>query len=134
MLAIDGKDIYVDLGAKDGVGAGAKFELLHEIVATELDLLLPDIRPRASAADGTVENELCPVDRVTTTDAHLTTDPSEVDEAWWVPWAVFAVQADGADPLSSWGVRQVAQLKVLGPDPFAWAPGDPALLPSAARP
>src|SRR5450432_2096316 len=35
VLAIDGKDIYVDLGAKDGVGAGAKLELLHEIVATD---------------------------------------------------------------------------------------------------
>jgi hypothetical protein len=35
VLAIDGKDIYVDIGAKDGVGAGAKLELLHEIVATD---------------------------------------------------------------------------------------------------
>jgi len=35
VLAVDGKDIYVDLGAKDGVGAGAELELLHEIVAKD---------------------------------------------------------------------------------------------------
>jgi len=35
VLAVDGKDIYVDLGAKDGVGAGSKLELLHEIVAKD---------------------------------------------------------------------------------------------------
>jgi hypothetical protein len=35
VLAIDGKDIYVNLGAKDGVGAGSKLELLHEIVAKD---------------------------------------------------------------------------------------------------
>ncbi|MGE5182414.1 MAG: hypothetical protein ACM31C_10150 [Acidobacteriota bacterium] len=35
VLALDGKDIYVELGAKDGVGAGSELELLHEIVATD---------------------------------------------------------------------------------------------------
>jgi hypothetical protein len=35
VLALDGKDIYIDLGAKDGVGAGTELELLHEIVATD---------------------------------------------------------------------------------------------------
>jgi hypothetical protein len=35
VLAIDGKDIYVDLGAKDGVGEGTQLELLHEIVAKD---------------------------------------------------------------------------------------------------
>lgn len=35
VLAVDGKDIYVSLGAKDGVGAGAQLELLHEVVATD---------------------------------------------------------------------------------------------------
>src|SRR3954463_12076505 len=33
VLAVDGKDIYVEIGAKDGVGAGSELELLHEIVA-----------------------------------------------------------------------------------------------------
>jgi len=35
VLAVDGKDIYVDLGAKDGVGAGSELELLHEVVARD---------------------------------------------------------------------------------------------------
>ena len=100
---------------------------------TQLDLILPTFRYRATAADGTVENELCPVYRATTADFALAVDPSEVDEAWWVPWAVFADQTGGTDPLSSWGAKQVEQLKVLGPDPFDWATGDPALLPAAAK-
>src|SRR5688572_11500071 len=35
VLAVDGKDIYVELGAKDGVGAGSELELLHEVVAKD---------------------------------------------------------------------------------------------------
>lgn len=35
VLAVDGRDIYVDLGAKDGVGAGSELELLHEVVARD---------------------------------------------------------------------------------------------------
>ncbi len=35
VLAVDGADIYVDLGAKDGVGAGTELELLHEMIAKD---------------------------------------------------------------------------------------------------
>lgn len=35
VLAVDGKDIYVDLGASDGVGAGSELELLHEVTARD---------------------------------------------------------------------------------------------------
>ncbi|MDX2091046.1 MAG: hypothetical protein SFX73_24515 [Kofleriaceae bacterium] len=35
VLAIDGNDIYVDVGAKDGAGAGSELELLHEVVAKD---------------------------------------------------------------------------------------------------
>src|SRR5262245_29634997 len=35
VLAVDKEDIYVDLGAKDGVGAGSELELLHEITAKD---------------------------------------------------------------------------------------------------
>lgn len=35
VLAVDGEDIYVDLGARDGVGAGTELELLHEVVAKD---------------------------------------------------------------------------------------------------
>lgn len=35
VLALDGADIYVELGARDGVGAGSELELLHEVVARD---------------------------------------------------------------------------------------------------
>ena len=35
VLAVEGEAIYVDLGAKDGVGAGSELELLHEVVAKD---------------------------------------------------------------------------------------------------
>ena len=111
--------------------------LQHElgVVPSALDLILPSFGYRATAADGTVENELCPVYRaVTSPEVQVSVHPPEVYEAWWVPWAQFAAQVDGTDPLSSWGVQQVRQLSALGPDPFAWPAGQPALLPAAATP
>ena len=110
---------------------------LHQelgIVPSELELILPTFRYRATAADGTVENELCPVYRAVTTDVLVTVHPPEVHEAWWVPWAEFVVQVDGTDPLSLWGAQQVEQLSALGPDPLAWPTGELALLPAAATP
>lgn len=35
VVAVDGADIYVDLGAKDGVGAGTELELLHEVIVRD---------------------------------------------------------------------------------------------------
>lgn len=35
VLAVDKDDIYVDMGARDGVGAGTQLELLHEVVAKD---------------------------------------------------------------------------------------------------
>ena len=64
----------------------------------------------------------------------MTVHPTEVHDAWWMPWADFAAHVDGTDPLSSWGARQVEQLRSLGPDPFTWATGDLTLLPAAALP
>ena len=111
---------------------------LHQelgIVPSELDLILPTFRYRATALDGTVENELCPVYRaVTTADVQVSVHPPEVHEAWWVTWADFAAQVDRADPLSLWGAQQVEQLSALGPDPLAWATAELALLPAAATP
>jgi isopentenyl-diphosphate delta-isomerase len=121
----------------EGMRASVLRRLRHElgIVPTELDLILPAFRYRATAADGTVENELCPVYRaLTTTGVPVTVHPPEVHGAWWVSWPEFAAQADGTDPLSSWGAKQVAQLGALGPDPLAWPTGEVALLPGAATP
>ena len=119
---------------------GMRFAVLRRlrqelgVVPTALDLILPTFRYRATAIDGTVENELCPVYRAMTTDSEVSMDLTEVDDAWWVPWSAFAVEVNRRDPLSSWGEQQVEQLNALGPDPFTWATGDPAMLPAAASP
>ena len=104
------------------------------IAGSQLELILPAFRYQATAADGTVENELCPVYRAVITDAEVQVDPSEVDEAWWVPWAELSTDVNATDPLSSWGTLQVEQLNALGTDPFAWPAGEPSQLPSAASP
>ncbi|GAA0638842.1 isopentenyl-diphosphate Delta-isomerase [Kutzneria viridogrisea] len=101
-----------------------------------LDLVLPTFRYRAVMADGTVENELCPVYRAIAEDeAEPDPDPSEVHEAAWVPWRQYADSAL-ADPasVSPWSAIQVAELDALGPDPLTWPAGDPGQLPAAATP
>jgi isopentenyl-diphosphate delta-isomerase len=79
-----------------------------------MELVLPDFAYRAVAADGVVENEVCPVFV-----AHLdgdpepvpAPDPEEVAEWRWVPWASFrALAATAPWALSPWAVEQVRQL------------------------
>ena len=79
-----------------------------------LELVLPSFAYRAVAADGMVENEVCPVYF-----AHLDGDPApppepdpqEVAEWRWVPWASFRTLAATAPwALSPWSVSQVGQL------------------------
>jgi len=79
-----------------------------------LELVLPDFTYRAVAADGVVENEVCPVFF-----AHLdgdpeptpAADPGEVAEWRWVPWDQFrALAATAPWTLSPWAVAQVGQL------------------------
>jgi isopentenyl-diphosphate delta-isomerase len=131
----------------EGMRAAIRRRLLTElgIIPVVLDLILPTFRYRATAPDGIVENELCPVYRARTTNPQMTPDPTEVAEAWWQPWAQLATQAhetdplspwgtQETDPLSPWGTQQVQHLNALGPDPFAWATGEQALLPAAASP
>ena len=121
----------------EGLRIAVLRRLRHElgVVPSGLELILPSFGYRATAADGTVENELCPVYRaVITTRVPVTVHPPEVHEAWWMPWSEFAAQVGGSDPLSSWCLQQVDQLNALGPDPLAWPAGEPGLLPAAATP
>jgi isopentenyl-diphosphate Delta-isomerase len=82
-----------------------------------LEPVLPDFAYRAVAADGMVENEVCPVFF-----AHLdggpepapSPDPDEVADWRWVPWAAFRQLAATAPwALSPWAAEQVPLL----PDP-----------------
>lgn len=99
----------------------------------EVDLLLPRFRYRAEMPGGVVENELCPVFRVTTA-ATPVPEPAEVDSCEWVDWPSFAEAVSaGRREISPWCRLQVDELVALGPDPLAWPVADPADLPPAAR-
>lgn len=102
------------------------------VVAVGIDLVLPAFRYRAVMDDGTVENELCPVYRVTT-DSDPAPDPAEVEQVRWVEWASFVLDVrERREQVSPWCVFQVEQLAALGPDPAGWPVADPRDLPPAA--
>ncbi len=107
---------------------------VHQELGLRLDevrLLLPAYRYRVAAADGTVENEMCPVYVATASDsAHP--DPDEVAETAWEPWPEFrAAVLDGSRIVSAWCREQVG---LLPADPPGAAARPDAELPPAARP
>jgi isopentenyl-diphosphate delta-isomerase len=92
-------------------------------------LALPAFRYRAEMADGTVENEMCPV-FIAHAAGEVAPDPAEVADAAWVPWRVLRREVrDGSRPVSPWCVEQLA---ALPEDP--WAGPEPSidLLPLGA--
>lgn len=100
--------------------------------AGEIALVLPRFRYRATMADGTVENELCPV-LTAVAEGDPVPDPDEVDGWTWVPWPEFAASVqDGTREVSPWCRRQIPQLTALGPDPLAWPAAPHGELPRAA--
>ncbi len=120
-------------------GPGEPFvEAVHRRTGQELGLglvglrlLLPEFRYRVQMADGTVENELCPVFVAGTPDA-VRPDPAEVADHRWAPWAEFrAGVLDGSLDVSPWCVKQV---RALPEAPYDAPAADSARLPPAARP
>jgi isopentenyl-diphosphate delta-isomerase len=84
------------------------------LVPRTLDLVLPRFRYRAEMADGTVENEFCPVFRATV-DTDPDPDPTEVAEWRWMDWPDFALVARTAPWLiSPWAALQVGELAAAG--------------------
>jgi isopentenyl-diphosphate Delta-isomerase len=100
------------------------------ITLAGLRLLLPEFGYRVRMADGTVENELCPVFAATTRD-EVRPDAAEVAGHRWVPWSDFRadVLARRTD-VSPWCVLQV---EALPERPYDADAADPELLPPAAR-
>lgn len=81
------------------------------LAAADLRLVLPDFRYRAVAADGTVENEFCPV-WAAVVDRDPDPDPAEVMEWRWVRWEDL-VAAAGRAPwaVSPWAAEQIPLLE-----------------------
>ena len=79
----------------------------------EVRLALPDFAYTATMADGTRENEFCPVFRVVV-DGDPVPAPDEVAEWRWVDWADL-VQAARVTPwlISPWAALQIPQLAAL---------------------
>ncbi|GDY28925.1 isopentenyl-diphosphate Delta-isomerase [Gandjariella thermophila] len=92
----------------DAVHRRVRQELGIEL--TDLGVVLPDFAYRAVAADGTVENEFCPV-HVARTDQQPQPDPDEVMEWHWVEWDRFVTLATVAPwAVSPWAAMQVPLL------------------------
>jgi len=117
-----GEDVTEAVGRRVGQELGLALD--------DVRLALPAFRYRAVMADGTVENEMCPVFVATTTDEEQL-DPEEVEAAEWVPWSEFREQVlSGTREVSPWCVEQVA---ALAEDPLSAHPAEPADLPPAVR-
>ena len=89
----------------------AEFELGIELA--EVDLALPLFRYRATDANGTVENEVCPV-YVATTPDEPDPNPREIAEyAWVAPRDVGRAVESAPWAFSPWLVLQVRELELF---------------------
>ena len=77
---------------------------------TDVTCILPDFRYRAVDADGTLENEICPVFTATGS-ADPRPSPDEVADWRWVPWQAFAdLVATNPWAISPWAAEQTPLL------------------------
>ncbi|MCP2257749.1 isopentenyl-diphosphate delta-isomerase [Streptoalloteichus tenebrarius] len=92
----------------DAVRRRAGHELGLDLV--DVELVLPDFAYRATAPDGTVENEVCPVFRATAAGEPVP-NPDEVVEWRWAPWSELAELGRVAPwAISPWAAEQLPLL------------------------
>jgi isopentenyl-diphosphate delta-isomerase len=72
--------------------------------------VLPGFRYRAVAADGTVENEICPV-YCARTNSPVQAASDEVMEWRWVSWSELRRGAELGWPISPWAAKQIPLLE-----------------------
>jgi isopentenyl-diphosphate delta-isomerase len=80
--------------------------------------VLPDFRYRAVAADGTVENEICPVFFARCA-GRPRPDPDEVMEWMWVSWEQLRSAVGLPWSISPWAMEQIPLLDAISPGPWA---------------
>jgi isopentenyl-diphosphate delta-isomerase len=112
---------------RDAVRRRVRTELGLPAVA-DLTLVLPRFAYRATAANGVMENEWCPVVRGRAAGA-LRPDPAEVGSAEWRTWEE-CVELSGHPEASPWFREQMAELVPLG-GPLDWPAASPTELPPA---
>jgi isopentenyl-diphosphate delta-isomerase len=100
----------------DAVRRRSRDELGTEVA--QVICVLPDFRYHAQAADGTSENEICPV-FCALIDGTLATEPDEVMEFVWVSWAELRAVAKLGWAISPWARIQVPLLEAA--DLPVWA-------------
>ncbi|MFB4314668.1 isopentenyl-diphosphate Delta-isomerase [Actinomadura sp. 21ATH] len=104
-------------GLRDAVARRLRDEL--GVTGSTITPVLPRFRYQATAADGTLENERCPVVRaVVPAGAPVRPNPEEVEDAEWWPWER-CVELAGRPESSPWYRLQIAELAPLG-DPLSW--------------
>jgi isopentenyl-diphosphate Delta-isomerase len=113
-------------GLRDAVRRRVRTEL--GLAVDGLTLVLPAFAYRATASNGVVENELCPVVRARAT-GPLQPDPAEVAEADWRTWAE-CVELGRHPDASPWFREQLTELAPLG-NPLDWPEASSAELPPA---
>ena len=103
-------------GPDEDVADAARRRLRQELglAAEQLELVLAEFSYRATAANGLVENEFCPVFTARVS-ADPTPDTNEVAEWRWVRWTDFTTVVHAAPwAVSPWAVEQVRALTATG--------------------
>lgn len=80
------------------------------VAIRDVHCVLPEFRYRARAADGTVENEICPV-FCALVDGALAPEPREVMDMVWVDWSEVRSAAALDWAISPWAQDQVPLLE-----------------------
>jgi isopentenyl-diphosphate Delta-isomerase len=94
--------------AADAVVRRARQEL--GVVIDTPVCVLPNFRYHATAADGTVENEICPVFCARAVTA-VAACPDEVMDSRWVTWSELSAAAELPWSISPWAVQQIPLLE-----------------------
>lgn len=110
----------------DAVHRRARQEL--GLTIDTLTCVLPDYRYRAIAADGTVENELCPVFSAVAT-GPVRPAPDEIMDHTWVSWDDLRAAAGLRWAISPWAAEQIPLLERA-----TWMGRGPSSSASSAKP